>query len=438
MVEFLIVSILVLPLLLLYAQYATENAAAETNRAVASHAKMISRAVERYQTKHHVAILDATISGPVTITLAMLRSTGALPTYVAPTNSYGQTYDIRARRVVVDGAPVVEIMVATINGSVIADKDLRSIAGMVEGGGYFSETRPTVAQGAQGGWEIAGTQFGLSPGAGRLAVALFFNAQGRGGQAATEDYLYRNYVPGRPEVNRMNTNIDMGDNDINVVNNIETRTLYVANHVAAGQLQTFGNSGWYNTTHQGGFYMSDPTWIRSYNSKNLSMEGGQINAGTIDAGNLLVANKVHSRGDSETDGWHYTNGFQYIGGVATSGWGCSPNGLQGRTSSGDLLSCVDGIWRPPGGVGFSPTGGMGAFPINGSGTNTTPWIWFITIFNAHDKDGEHRAWVDGQLVVNLEGGGYSIKQNGSFIVKPGQSWTTQAWGRYLGTAVVYW
>ncbi|MEH3468462.1 prepilin cleavage protein, partial [Enterobacter roggenkampii] len=27
------------------------------------------------------------------------------------------------------------------------------------------------------------------------------------------------------------------------------------------------------------------------------------------------------------------------------GWGCSPNGLQGRTSEGAILSCVNGVWR---------------------------------------------------------------------------------------------
>lgn len=28
---------------------------------------------------------------------------------------------------------------------------------------------------------------------------------------------------------------------------------------------------------------------------------------------------------------------------------CSPSGLQGRDSTGSLLSCVNGIWRKPGG-----------------------------------------------------------------------------------------
>ncbi|WP_394854370.1 shufflon system plasmid conjugative transfer pilus tip adhesin PilV [Klebsiella michiganensis] len=39
-----------------------------------------------------------------------------------------------------------------------------------------------------------------------------------------------------------------------------------------------------------------------------------------------------------------TNEFLQINGQASVGGGCSPNGLQGRTSAGQLLSCVNGVW----------------------------------------------------------------------------------------------
>lgn len=40
-------------------------------------------------------------------------------------------------------------------------------------------------------------------------------------------------------------------------------------------LYTTGNTGWYNSTHAGGWYMSDSTWVRSYNNKNI-YTGGRI------------------------------------------------------------------------------------------------------------------------------------------------------------------
>lgn len=47
-------------------------------------------------------------------------------------------------------------------------------------------------------------------------------------------------------------------------------------------LYTTGNNGWYNSTHGGGWFMQDSTWVRSYNSKSLYTGGGTIKTeGTI-------------------------------------------------------------------------------------------------------------------------------------------------------------
>lgn len=40
-------------------------------------------------------------------------------------------------------------------------------------------------------------------------------------------------------------------------------------------LYTTGNCGWYNSTHAGGWFMQDSTWVRSYNDKNI-YTGGRI------------------------------------------------------------------------------------------------------------------------------------------------------------------
>lgn len=37
--------------------------------------------------------------------------------------------------------------------------------------------------------------------------------------------------------------------------------------------RSVGNTGWYNNTYQGGWYMEDSTWIRAYNSKNVYTPG---------------------------------------------------------------------------------------------------------------------------------------------------------------------
>lgn len=45
-------------------------------------------------------------------------------------------------------------------------------------------------------------------------------------------------------------------------------------------LRTTGQTGWYSTTYGGGWYMTDGTWIRAYNGKNV-YSPGTIQAGTI-------------------------------------------------------------------------------------------------------------------------------------------------------------
>ena len=41
----------------------------------------------------------------------------------------------------------------------------------------------------------------------------------------------------------------------------------------AGWHRTYGNTGWYNGSYGGGMYMTDATWVRVYNSKNLWVDG---------------------------------------------------------------------------------------------------------------------------------------------------------------------
>lgn len=49
-----------------------------------------------------------------------------------------------------------------------------------------------------------------------------------------------------------------------------------------------GNTGWYNTTYQGGWYMSDTSWIRAHNNVGI-YTGGQIySSSSIKMGNILL------------------------------------------------------------------------------------------------------------------------------------------------------
>lgn len=54
--------------------------------------------------------------------------------------------------------------------------------------------------------------------------------------------------------------------------------LDVAGSIAADSwIRTRNDTGWYNNTYQGGIYMCDPDWIRTYNSKPLLVQVGENN-----------------------------------------------------------------------------------------------------------------------------------------------------------------
>jgi len=122
-----------------------------------------------------------------------------------------------------------------------------------------------------------------------------------------------------------------------------------------GWFRTRGDTGWYSEKWGGGWYMSDGTWIRAYNNKNV-YTGGQVQAGSIQSNG-----DINAAGNANVNGGVYTNYLQTNGrlsvgeyamfnGVAYAGNGCSPSGLQGRDPSGALLSCVNGVWKGAGGA----------------------------------------------------------------------------------------
>ena len=66
--------------------------------------------------------------------------------------------------------------------------------------------------------------------------------------------------------------------------------LYAYNiYATSGWLRTYGDTGWYNESYGGGWYMSDSTWIRAYNSKSV-YSPGEIQATTLRSNSVAYCN----------------------------------------------------------------------------------------------------------------------------------------------------
>ncbi|MFC3111428.1 shufflon system plasmid conjugative transfer pilus tip adhesin PilV [Undibacterium arcticum] len=205
--EVIIVMVVVLSGLSLGIQWLENDADMKINQAAAEHAKGIMDGAAS-MIKANYSTVQAAANPLATYTTTDIA--GYLGSNFATVNPYGQSYSIRVFKT---AANKLETMVVATGGEVISEKNIRNIAQLMgASGGYVSSLDTTKAQGAYGGWTMGFANYGSSPGGGKIAGALFF----QDGQQVS-DYLYRNAVGGHPELNQMNTALDMTTKDVNNV-----------------------------------------------------------------------------------------------------------------------------------------------------------------------------------------------------------------------------
>nr|ULG17690.1 PilV [Serratia proteamaculans]ULG17771.1 PilV [Serratia proteamaculans] len=346
----------------------------------ATHLSTVSQGARRYVKDNYDTLLNQVKGGGnVTVTGQILRDKGYLPTGFSLTNNNTQNYILAVTRNPAQTDKLVAF-VLTAGGQDIAFKGQRYIAQNTSGlGGYIYPAN--IANGAGGGWQVNLSSLGLSGQSGHLAAYLTSDVLAVG--AEESDRLYRFQVNGRPDLNKMHTAIDMGANDLNNANAINAKTgnfsedvtgkrvvaneyVYSNGWISAkgdiksdtGWLITKHGKGWLNEDHGGGLYMDDNDWIKSINNKGI-YTGGQLKGGSVRA-----------------DGRASVGEYLQLDGTANEGWGCSPNGLVGRTGDGALLYCQNGLWRGTG-KGNGAYQQLGYHIGNYSGSNpgtSTMWV----------------------------------------------------------------
>lgn len=217
----------------------------------ALHQNALGKAVVSWMsdaTNRSAVISTATTSAPRKITLAEL--TPHLPAGFSAQNPYQQTvcvmayYDSATER--------IEVAATTEGGVTINDAQLGYIVAHAgSGAGAIYASQPTVARGAFGSWQVTVADYttsaaarncsGTPAAAGNLMTLLPFDESGLFGMTGAGEWLARNEIPGRPELNRMNTTLDMGDNRVvglQQVLNVPTDTCTAAREGKAGRTTT--------------------------------------------------------------------------------------------------------------------------------------------------------------------------------------------------------
>lgn len=343
--------------------------------------KQVATAAQKYIQANYAAVeANATPSSPATITVPMLVDTGYLPASSSSENPYGQTWEVQ---VLQPSAGNLQALVLSEGGRTIAEKMAPNIASQAgQEGGYvpynnqYGTLNQSVAEGAYGHWRVSMAGYS-NPGKGHLAALLAFNNGN-----LQNDYLYRVKVPGKPQLNTMQTAINMGGNDLNNANNVNAKTADLASgnvNGAPGALK-IGDSYYYGDSSNSAIRQNGQLYVQHHNGSPAGIDTGSVTAngnvsatGSVTAKNNVIANGtvqggyvystgsvqgsyVGSYGNVNADGNFTTNGSIFFNNhYIAPGWGCSQYGeLTGSTyNGGTMLVCRYGTWHKAGGSSLS-------------------------------------------------------------------------------------
>lgn len=192
---------------------------AKAQRSAQYQSAMTAAASTYLAERHGELALHANVGKTLVITPAMLQAAGVLPPGMAAANPYGQSACllVRPRKKSLGPPPVIVLDALVVSeGAPIPDKVL-AFAAASAGAGFITSREPTRAQSASGAWALGPATSptlasftsakcsGTAAGGGSLVSALFSDGPGQ-----SADFLYRNRVPGMPELNQMNAPIGMG------------------------------------------------------------------------------------------------------------------------------------------------------------------------------------------------------------------------------------
>lgn len=339
---------------------------------LAAHTRAVGEAANSYIKDNYSTITGvATVTQPALLRVDDLIATGYLPSGFSTYNAKGQAVCV----LVLEPVPgsLAGVVVAE-GGNEVDDLSLGQLAATIGGAGAgIYSTAPTVMRGAIGGFEFAigayanpnhlglrcdGTGGAVALTAGHPAMALWF-ADGTGNDST----LYRDEVPGNPELNTMNTPILLGVSTVQVADSACSPDGALARDVAgsvlscvSGLWKKAGSSFWQDPAAN--FAALPPCDAAALNHTRVvrtPTTGTGPRAYTCDGAGAWRALALDDGGNLTVPGRASVNqldGNLQVTAVGVAGAACSTVGRISMTAAGDLLTCKGGVWTASGG-GFA-------------------------------------------------------------------------------------
>lgn len=271
--------------------YLNEHFKQQLAKSTASHLIELSGAYRKY-IQNNYAELTQRVASYAHIDASELKSAthgefsnvSYLPPDFQMTNGYGQEYVLSLRNL---GGNMLQGAIYSRDGEVIPSEQALRIAHMIgPSGGFTTQSAPSTVEATLDSYELELTDYGGGGEGGKLVSAIFMNER----VLEHEDYLHRNPITGRPELNYMRTDLSLGLGtkpspnpswDINNVKNVNILVnMNVGRDVIAG---------------------SNLRVLRDANiSNNMNVKGNVSVTGRADikgnaevGGNVVIENYVH-------------------------------------------------------------------------------------------------------------------------------------------------
>ena len=297
----------------------------ERARLAARQLAVLSDAAASHVSGRFPAMLSALAGGSAEIALASLRTAGALPAGFADVGAMGRGY-----RVLLLGAGTDAIDLLIAQTVAAGDTEVPASALFASHGGTrMGVVLPDTAGRLSGPTvdaDVSAFQaaFGGAPAAGALATLRRLDHR-----AVYGDALYRVAVPGFADANRMETDLDLGGNDLTGAASVEAETLDLESDLTVG----------------GGLTVTEDLMVgRALRVSGSGEVTGRLTAqsaqvtGAASAGSMAVAREL--RASSLTASGAVTAGSAGVRGAVAAG-SASLGGLQSASVTARTVTATD-------------------------------------------------------------------------------------------------
>jgi prepilin-type N-terminal cleavage/methylation domain-containing protein len=208
LIEVIVVVIVSMSLMAVAASWFKRQADTNLNSAVAAHLDSLTLAAVNYTNDHYDELASQAAGGTdVKLDIKNLFiANGYLDKDFTLKNNYMQSYTVSLKQ---EDNKILRLLVLSEGGEAIDDGSMREIANLTGGeAGFISTLANTKITGSQNAWSID------KPAAASVGHIATVNYLGQNSTVNASRFLSRVKVPGHPELNTMETDIEMDDNSL--------------------------------------------------------------------------------------------------------------------------------------------------------------------------------------------------------------------------------